>query len=103
MELVNRQKFSMSRKGVKDWAMVFRCFGNYNRLRILQLLKENDKLSVTQLSDELDISFKNTSRNLGILKHLGLVEAEGKRDRVYYSLNAEVASDLKRVLDSSIF
>ena len=90
-------------KDIKLWAIIFKGLGNQNRLRILQLLNETDKLSVTDLTEELEISFKNTSRNLTILRHLGLVEFEGKADRVYYSLNRKLLDEIRKILDISIF
>ena len=62
------------KRDIKDWATIHKGLGNQNRLRILQLLNETEKMSVTDLAEELEISFKNTSRNLSILRNLSLVE-----------------------------
>ena len=83
---------------LKKWATIFRGLGNQNRLHILQLLDRNGPMSVTELSDELEISFKNTSRNLGILGALDFVEFEGRKDRVYYSLSTRLTGEIKKLL-----
>ena len=87
---------------LKKWATVFRGLGNQNRLHILKLLHEKRSLSVTELAEELEISFKNTSRNLGILLSLDLVEFEGRKDRVYYSLASRLNNEVKQILKITV-
>ena len=89
------------KKDIKEWTTIFGGLANQNRLKILQLLHKNQSLSVTELAEELGISFKNTSRNLRILTGLNLVEFEGKKDRVYYSLSSKLLPEVKKVLDAS--
>lgn len=88
----------MIKKDLRQWATIYRGLGNPNRLKILKLLSDREKMAVSELSDELGISLKNTSRNLSILLNLDLVQNEGKHDRVYYSLNPRLSDDLKRIL-----
>ena len=86
------------KRELRQWATIFRGLGNPNRLKTLQLLSKKQEISVSELADELGITLKNTSRNLGILLNLDLVVFQGKRDRVYYSLNPALARDLRQVL-----
>ncbi len=92
----------IGQKNLKLWAAIYRGLGNQNRLRILQLLHAGSEMSVTELADELGISFKNTSRNLKILHDLGLLEFEGKKDKVYYSLNSYLDHNMRKILQASI-
>lgn len=86
------------RRNIKEWAIIFGGLANQNRLKILGLLREKKSMSVTDLARELRISFKNTSRNLRILAGLNLVEFEGRKDRVYYSLSSKLPNDIQTVL-----
>lgn len=86
------------RRDLKQWATIYRGLGNPNRLKILKILSQTEQMSVSELADELDITLKNTSRNLGILLNLNLVEFKGKHDRVYYSLNPRLAEDIRTIL-----
>ena len=90
------------KKDIKKWATLHRGLGNYNRLRILQLLKDRNAMSVSDLCDELKISFKNTSRNLNILTNLDLVSFQGGQGRVYYSLNATLPKEIKKILNVTL-
>lgn len=85
----------MVRRNLRQWATVFRGLGNPNRLRILQLLSKTEKMAVSSLAEDLGITLKNTSRNLSILLNLDLIEFKGRHDRVYYSLNVKLGSDIK--------
>lgn len=83
--------------------MVFRALGNPNRLHILQLLQKNKSMSVTELAESLNISFKNTSRNLSILQNLGLVESEGKMNHIFYSLGKNIKKEETAILRLSVW
>lgn len=87
---------------LKKWATVFRGLGNQNRLHILQLLHRKGPMSVTELSEELEISFKNTSRNLSILSGLDMVEFEGHKDRIYYTLSTRLSDEVKKILKIAV-
>ena len=91
-------KIMVDKHNLKQWSIFYKALGNYNRLKILQLLEQKKALSVTEISNELGISFKNTSRNLIILSNLSLVESEGRQDRVYYSLNPRLIMDIKQII-----
>lgn len=88
----------LQKRDLKQWATIFRGLGNPNRLRILKIIENDKNLSVSDLSTKLRITLKNTSRNLGILLNLDLVEFEGKHDRVYYRLNPRLAEDVAKIL-----
>ena len=85
-------------RNLKQWATIYRGLGNPNRLRILRILSEVKQFSVSELAKELEITIKNTSRNLGILSNLDLVEFTGRHDRVYYRLNPKMAEDIRQIL-----
>lgn len=88
----------MAKRNLKNWAHLFKGFGNVNRLKILEVLSDRKEASVTELCGLLGISFKNTSRNLSILSNLGLVEYRGKEGRVFYSLSADLDKDARVLL-----
>ena len=86
------------KRNLKQWATVFRGLGNQNRLQILEILTKTKSMSVSELSEKLHITLKNTSRNLIILLNLDLVEFQGRNSRVYYNLNLRMSDDITRIL-----
>ena len=91
-----------SKRDIRQWTTLYRGLGNQNRLRILQLLKERKRLSVSELARELNITIKNTSRNLNILSNLDLVRFQGGQGRVYYFLNSRMPVEISKILEISI-
>ena len=82
----------------KRWTIVFKALGNINRIKIIQILSKTKDLNVTQIAEELGISLKATSQHLIILQNLDVLESQGKQGHVYYSLNVNPPSDLKKAI-----
>lgn len=83
---------------MKRWTQIFKVFGNINRIKIVKILSQNIKLTVSQIADELDISLKATSKHLIILHNLDVLESIGRDGHVYYFINHRMPRDLKRVI-----
>ncbi len=83
----------------KRWGVVFRTMANPNRLRIIKLLMNGEKLSVTDISEKLEISFKALSNHLALLKNLDVVESRGAEGHVFYWLNRELPKDFRKAID----
>ena len=70
---------------VKSLTRLFRALGDETRLRIVALLSHGE-LCVCHLEQALDLSQPNVSRQLGILRMAGVVDARRAGTWVYYSL-----------------
>jgi DNA-binding transcriptional ArsR family regulator len=83
----------------KRWTVVFRTLANANRLKIIQMLAGGRKMTVSQISQNLKISFKATSNHLAMLKNLDVLEAQGAEGHVFYSLNLKKPGDFTKILN----
>ena len=83
---------------MKRWTVVFRALANVNRLKILQMLSGGHTMTVGDIAQELEISFKAVSNHLAILKNLDVLEARGAAGHVFYSLNPKLPDDFRKVL-----
>jgi DNA-binding transcriptional ArsR family regulator len=83
---------------MKRWTILFKAFGNINRLKITQLLFHGDILTVTDISEKLGISIKATSQHLAILNNLDVVEGVGKQGHVFYTLNKKIPRDVQMTI-----
>ena len=83
---------------MKRWVQIFKVFANINRLKIVKLLAGTDKMTVSDIADELDISLKSTSKHLIILDNIDVLEGSGKSGHVYYWLNQAMPGDLKKII-----
>ncbi|KKP31856.1 MAG: hypothetical protein A2360_02360 [Candidatus Staskawiczbacteria bacterium RIFOXYB1_FULL_32_11] len=82
----------------KKWVIIFKALANINRLKIIEMLLSGESLTVTQISNRLDISIKSTSKHLIILQNLNLLEGEGKNGRVFYKFSKSAPSDFKNII-----
>jgi ArsR family transcriptional regulator, arsenate/arsenite/antimonite-responsive transcriptional repressor len=75
---------------------MFKALGDETRLRIIALLAHGD-LCVCHVESALGLTQSNASRQLGVLKHAGVVEHRREGSWVYYGL-AEQADETTRRL-----
>lgn len=71
----------------------FRVIGDATRIRILDLLRE-DELSVAQLTDRLGTSQQNTSKHLGILLNASIVARRKQGTSALYHVADQTVYDL---------
>lgn len=86
----------------KDWVKIFKAFGNEKRLNILKLLWPDGELPVVEIGHKIRLSIKSTSKHLALLKNVGLIEGEGKKNSVYYRINPDLSYDIKNTLKDAM-
>jgi DNA-binding transcriptional ArsR family regulator len=74
-------------------ANLFRVLGHPARVRILELLRE-DELSVGALQAALELDSGGTSQHLAALRRIGLVESRREGTSVYYHVVDEHVFEL---------
>lgn len=62
-----------------------------NKEKIIELIKENDQMSVNQLADEIGISLSMVHRHIKQLLESGLVQKIGTAPHVFYTLSQQEA------------
>ena len=84
---------------VKPLSLMFRALGDETRLRIVALLVHGE-LCVCHLETALGLNQPNASRQLGILRMAGLVDARREGTWVYYSLSKQHHELVERQLEA---
>lgn len=82
-------------KYLRKLTKIFRAFGNERRLKILKLLLEEGSSDVSEISEQINLSIKSTSKHLIQLDHLGLIKRERKYNHSFY----EIESEVKKILN----
>lgn len=80
---------------IKTAALRLRAANHKLRQRILELLKDNDRLTVTEIYVKLRLDQSVASQHLAILRKAGLVVTDRKGKNIYYSVDND---ELSRVL-----
>jgi len=87
--------------GVRSLTKLFRALGDETRLRIIALLAHGE-LCVCHIEKALELSQPNVSRQLGILRAAGVVDARRDGSWMYYSLAPQEHDSVKAVLDELV-
>ncbi|MDO8581752.1 MAG: metalloregulator ArsR/SmtB family transcription factor [bacterium] len=74
---------------------------NRRRLAIIKYLKENSEATVGDIADAIHLSFKATSKHLGILSAVDIVDKDQRGLQMYYQLN-KVTDSILRALISNL-
>ena len=81
---------------MRNLAKKFKALSNERRLHIIRLLLKHKKLSVGDIADKINLSFRSTSRHLKVLESTNFVSWKQTGLNVYYSISSEA---LKEILD----
>ena len=71
---------------MKEFENILKALANRRRLAILKFLKKHKEASVGEIADEINLSFKATSKHLNILARAGLLDKNQRSLSVYYQL-----------------
>ena len=84
---------------MKRLTVVFRALANINRLKIIKMLSAGARMTVGEIAEELEISFKATSNHLAILKNLDVLESRGAEGHVFYFINHQMPKYFKEAIE----
>lgn len=79
---------------MKDLEKSLKALANRRRLAILKYLKRTGEAPVGEIAEHIHLSFKSTSKHLGILAACDIVEREQRSLLMFYRL----AEDQKQVV-----
>ena len=82
----------------KRWVNIFKALSNINRIKIIKMLSTGKSFDVSEIAKELGIAVKSTSKHLIILQNLDILENEGKRGHVFYSLSKNPPADIMKAV-----
>ncbi|MDG6926533.1 MAG: helix-turn-helix transcriptional regulator [Nitrososphaerota archaeon] len=86
----------------KPQALFFQAMSNSARMQILNLLRENGRMSVTQICSGLGMEQTHVSHNLRCLAFCGLVTASREGKSRIYSINGETILPLLKIVDEHL-
>ncbi len=79
--------------------LVLRAVNHKLRQRIIELLEENERMTVTEIYIKLRLEQSVASQHLAILRRAGVVNTERQGKYIYYSLNNERLSQISRLIE----
>ena len=87
---------------LNEITIIFKTLCDPNRLRIIRMLASNmvDTLTVSELAKKLSITQPAASQHIKILKNIHLLEPNKQGYRVYYHINLNVLTEIKKSIDA---
>lgn len=82
----------------KEWEKIFKALGNENRIKIIKMLWGGKQMSVSEIRQKLDISYKWTSLNLNNLKRVGILESRGASGQVFYYVSPKLPARVINII-----
>ena len=75
-------------------ASKLRAISHPMRIAMIDLLAQDNKLSVTEIYEKLNIEQATASHHLNILKNKGVLESKREGKKIYYSLKNIVLTEI---------
>lgn len=96
VEVIKPPKFfeAVSKEDIEAATSVLRAVKHPLRQQIIELLEENEKMTVTDLYIKLRLEQSVASQHLAILRRAGVVETERQGKFIYYQVNPDKACEL---------
>ncbi len=79
--------------------LVLRAVNHKLRQRIIDLLEENQKMTVTDIYIKLRLEQSVASQHLAILRRAGVVATDRQGKFIYYSLDADRLNQISRLVE----
>jgi predicted transcriptional regulator len=73
---------------MRELEKILKALANKRRLAILKYLKNKNEAAVWEISNAINLSFKATSKHLGILSAIDILEKDQRSLQMYYRLAA---------------
>ena len=82
-------------------ADVFKALGHPTRLAIVDMLAEGERC-VCDLNDQIDADLSTVSRHLAVLRNVGILSSEKRKNQVFYKLECPCITSFYGCVESVI-
>jgi DNA-binding transcriptional ArsR family regulator len=101
MTLTSKKKDSISPMNVdytsiKKAALILRAINHKLRQQILELIHEEERITVTELYVKLRLEQSVASQHLAILRRAGIVKTTREGKFIWYSVNYDKVTDIEK-------
>lgn len=77
----------MKYNNLKPVEKVLKALANQRRLAIVMFLKKKSNATVSEIAEEIDLSFRSTSKHLGVLRAAEVFDKKQSGLQVFYFLS----------------
>lgn len=84
--------------GEKVLEKVLKALANKKRIAIVRYVRRKKEAVVGEIADEIKLSFKATSRHLGRLSAVDILEREQRGPQAIYRISSELSQQTQKIL-----
>lgn len=82
----------------KDFERIMKALANRRRLSVLRFLKMKKEANVGDIAEEIKLSFKATSKHLGVLYGAGIVDREQRSLQMFYHPSSDLPLPARSII-----
>ena len=94
-----KQEIQLDYAELRKAVLVLRAINHKLRQRMIDLLEENEQMTVTDIYIKLRLEQSVASQHLAILRRAGVVSTERQGKFIFYSLNTERLSQISQLVE----
>ena len=94
-----KQEIQLDYAELRKAVLVLRAINHKLRQRMIDLLEENEQMTVTDIYIKLRLEQSVASQHLAILRRAGVVSTDRNGKFIYYSLNKERLSQISQLVE----
>ena len=79
---------------MRNLAKKFKALSNERRLHVIKLLLKHKKLTVGDIADKINLSFRSTSRHLKVLESAGFISWQHVGLNMYYFISPKASKEI---------
>lgn len=83
---------------MKELEKILKALANRRRLAILRYLKSIPEASVGEIANEIKLSFKSTSKHLGILTAVDVIDHDQRGLQIFHRLAFNSKQPIKQII-----
>ena len=84
--------------GNKELERILKALANRRRLSIVSFLKKRKEATVGDIAEKIKLSFRSTSKHLGVLSMAGILEREQRSVQMYYRVASDIPAPARTIL-----
>jgi DNA-binding transcriptional ArsR family regulator len=84
----------------KELERILKALANRRRLSIVKYLKKSKEATVGDIADEIKLSYKATSKHLGVLANADIVDKEQRSLQMWYRISSTTHTITKQISNS---
>lgn len=82
----------------KELERIMKALANRRRLSIVSFLKKKKEATVGNIAEEIRLSFRSTSKHLGVLAAAGILEREQRSVQMYYKVASDMPAPARTII-----